>query len=110
MNAALEHPEVVRFLRDIVSSRDGAVFAIVTDSPRQALYDVLRPMQEIAEEGMSRTCHSSWRVFGRPVYLVDRDDQLRGLQLTGVWHHASPSTESLELLLSRLVKGGQCRG
>lgn len=110
MNTALESPELVRFLRDIVTSPDGAEFAILTNSPRSVPYDVLRPMQEIVEAGMTRTGHGSWRVFGRRLALVDREDRLRGMRLHGVWLHSCPSGVPLELVESRLVAGGQIRG
>lgn len=109
-SAGCEHPRLVQFLHDIVTSPDSAVFAILTDNHSRVLYDVLRPMQEIAEEGMSRADHSSWRVFGRRLYLVDREDRLRGMRLHGIWLHSRPQGMPLVLVMSRLVEGGQLRG
>jgi hypothetical protein len=102
---------LVDFLRIIAASPDRAAFALVTDSIPRALNEVVRPMLRIAGVGMNVSPRRGLcTVFGRSLYLVDRDERLRGLRLHGVWHDSSPSGVTLELVLSRLAEGGYYRG
>lgn len=97
------------FLRDIANSPENAVFAIVTDSASWADVDVVRPLRELAEDAMVRADFSLWRVFGRRLYLIDREDRLRGARLHGIWLHSCPGQTGWQFVASRLVEGGQLR-
>jgi hypothetical protein len=104
---------LVEFLRDIANSPNNAVFVIVTDNLEHTYQDVVEPMREIAGQGL---CLSPRRreltVFGRRMFIVIEDHQLRGFGAHGIWVHGFPRKMPLVdgYLEARLVPGGRMYG